>query len=189
MFPTDVLGAIILEYSNILYIHSRSMHRPRNAAEVVEGLGDGSDRRANRLQNRTLSRMITDIMNYTRGEYDETAMLERDQQNNLRAWLDRDTGYKFFGPKAGWPVYCNNPVNTWEYYHQHPRADEAKTVYDEWVRIHRDKNAKYSKPEDDGSCRSRSRSRSRSRGGAGKRSKCNKRKSSSRVLSKSRRRK
>ena len=154
--------------------------RPATLDEIAGRLGDGSHRAARdaRAWNRGASKYYDEyMMNQTRGEYDETARIERDQQNNLRAWLDRDTGYKFFGPRAGWPAYCNSPVSAWQNFRDHPRANEAKETYDEWDQKRREKSIN----------RERSRS-SHSRGGSIKRTKFNKRKSSSRRLSKSRRR-
>lgn len=158
---------------------SPSGDRPATAADIAGRLGDGSHRAARgaRAWNRELSKYYDNYMNQTRDEYDETARIERDQQNNLRAWLDRDTGYKFFGPRAGWPAYCNSPVSAWQNFRDHTRANEAKEAYDEWDQKRREKSIN----------RERSRS-SHSRGGSIKRTKFNKRKFSSRRLLKSRRR-
>ena len=159
--------------------------RPATVADLAGRLGDGSHRQARheRVKNREWSKYYDDYMKQPMREYDETAKLDRIQNANLYAWLESAPGYNFFGPKAGWPAYCNNSVNTWQYYHDHPRANAAKLAYDEWDQKRREKDERKSKSKN----QERSRS-SHSRGGAVKRTKFNKRKSSSRVLSKSRRR-
>lgn len=97
---------------------------------------------------------------------------ERFVKKNLINWLiglninvsntDNDN---YYGPTRGWPSFCNNPIEDWDgvkQYYPVEKLSAAKAAYDKYHKITGGKRRK--------------------------RTKFNKRKSSSRVLSKSRRR-
>jgi hypothetical protein len=92
---------------------------------------------------------------------------EIEAKENLFTWLKWSGKLGIYGPNSGWPSFCNKPIEEWDDWLRAKRFKEdslqaAKAAYDKYHNLTGGKRRK--------------------------RTKFNKRKSSSRVLSKSRRR-